>query len=157
MLLQPLPPIGLLYGTIASLKVLGGQEFHSSHSLFKFRQIFLNFRQIFLIFFLISPEKALAATLLLYECNWVGKVRLWKPLPLFEKPTAIRWFIASIAAVAESITYQAVISQDFPFIITGEVIWKKKKRNLEPCVVETTRTLPAFGVSKVTPCWHLTP
>ena len=33
----------------------------------------------------------------------------------------------------------------------------KKEEELEPCVVETTRTLPAFGVSQVTPGWPLTP
>ena len=27
---------------------------------------------------------------------------------------------------------------------------KERKKELEPCVVETTRTLPAFGVSQVT-------
>ena len=32
-----------------------------------------------------------------------------------------------------------------------------KKKELEPCVVETTRTLPAFGVSQVTQGWSLTP
>ena len=33
----------------------------------------------------------------------------------------------------------------------------KKPKKLVPCVVETTRTLPAFGVSQVTPGWPLTP
>ena len=35
--------------------------------------------------------------------------------------------------------------------------WGGQGKELEPCVVETTRTLPAFGVSQVIPGWSLTP
>ena len=34
---------------------------------------------------------------------------------------------------------------------------KEEEEELEPCVVETTWTLPAFEVSQVTPGWPLTP
>ena len=49
---QPLAPGGLLYRAVASLEVLGGQEFHTPNSVFKFRYFFLNSHHILLIFVL---------------------------------------------------------------------------------------------------------
>ena len=81
-----IPHIFVRDRAIASLTVIGGQEFHFSHSFLKFRSIFLILPQTFLIFFLIlalrvrPPGKTLTTPLdrdskYLLPSYW--KLRIW--------------------------------------------------------------------------------